>query len=522
MAQVLDQLDEGIHVIDGMGRTVFYNRKMALMEQMRPEDVIGQPVEAVFRFPEGESTLLRAVREGRATHNVRQTYFNNRGMRITTINHTVPLRAGDKVVGAVEIARDVTRVERLQEQIAAGVGARYTFDAILHQSDRMREVLEQARRAARTQSSVLIVGETGTGKELLAQAIHLASPRAKGPFVAQNCAALPEGLMEGLLFGTVKGAFTGAIDRPGLFEQADGGTLLLDELNALAPALQAKLLRVLQERTVRRLGDGRERAVDVRIIATMNVDPLAALSSGHLRRDLFHRLSVVVLVLPPLRERMEDLPMLVRAFIDQFNRRFGLSVEGVAPGLMRVLTRYHWPGNVRELEHTVEGAMNLVQDERWLEVRHLPVYLRRRFEAGVGDAGVVSSAAGVADAARAPDATVAGAGAVEAGVVEAGAVEARKPGAGSAAAGVTETAGSTVAGVTGADAGAAAGVTGADGGAAPARGRLRDKLNGFERAVLEQALTESGGNISEAARRLGTSRQNLQYHLRKHGLRPRG
>ncbi|MCL6600968.1 MAG: sigma 54-interacting transcriptional regulator, partial [Alicyclobacillus macrosporangiidus] len=353
VAQLLDHLEEGVHVVDARGRTVFYNAKMAAMEQMRPEDVLGRPIQEVFRFQETDgSTLLEAVREGRVTRNVRQTYFNSHGTRITTINHTYPLRLGDHVVGAVEIAHDVTRVERLQEHLAAGTGARYTFDAIVRASAAMDEVVEQARRAARTDSSILIVGETGTGKELLAQSIHQASPRASGPFVAQNCAALPEALMEGILFGTAKGAFTGAIDRPGLFEQAHGGTLLLDELNAMSPALQAKLLRVLQERTVRRLGDTKERQVDVRIVATMNDDPLAALSAGRLRRDLFYRLSVVTLVLPPLRERMEDVPVLVRTFIGKYNRLFGLNVQGVAPDLMRAFLRYHWPGNVRELEHT--------------------------------------------------------------------------------------------------------------------------------------------------------------------------
>jgi arginine utilization regulatory protein len=462
-AQVLDHLEEGVHVVDAQGRTVFYNAKMAAMEQMRPEDVLGRPIQEVFRFQEaGGSTLLEAVREGRVTRNVRQTYFNSHGTRITTINHTYPLRLGDHIVGAVEIARDVTRVERLQEHLAAGTGARYTFDAIVHASAAMDEVVEQARRAARTDSSILIVGETGTGKELLAQSIHQASPRAAGPFVAQNCAALPEALMEGILFGTAKGAFTGAIDRPGLFEQAHGGTLLLDELNAMSPALQAKLLRVLQERTVRRLGDTKERRVDVRIVATMNDDPLAALSAGHLRRDLFYRLSVVTLVLPPLRERMEDVPVLVRTFIGKYNRLFGLHVQGVTPHLMRAFLRYHWPGNVRELEHTVEGAMNLVQGEEWLQTHHLPLYLRRRFEAE-------------ADAPEGSGGSVA---------------QAQAQGA-------------------------------AQDAAKDASGRLRDRLAGYERAVLADVLARHGGNISAAARELGTTRQNLQYHLRKVGLRPR-
>ncbi|WP_026975597.1 sigma-54 interaction domain-containing protein [Alicyclobacillus contaminans] len=382
---VLDKLDEGIHVVDSLGRTIYYNEKMADMEAMRKEDVMGKNIQDVFTFSDGGgSTLVQAIREGRATENVKQTYFNNRGMPITTVNHTYPIRRGGRLLGAVEIARDITREERLQANMLKAPTTPHTFETILSSSPSMAEVIEHARRAARTQSSVLIVGETGTGKELVAQSLHHASSRSLGPFISQNCAALPESLIEGLLFGTVRGAFTGAVDRPGLMEQAHGGTLLLDELNSLSPPLQAKLLRVLQERVVRRVGDVQDRAVDVRIIATMNEDPLDAVAAGRLRKDLYYRLSVVTLFLPPLRERMADIPHLVEVFIEKYNRLFHLQVEGLQASVMDRFMHYSWPGNVRELEHTIEGAMNLIQDETMIGLHHLPLHLRRKLEWAVG------------------------------------------------------------------------------------------------------------------------------------------
>jgi arginine utilization regulatory protein len=448
---VLDKLDEGIHVVDPNGRTILYNKKMADMEAMRREDVLGKNIQDVFTFSDATgSTLLQAIRFKQKTENVKQTYFNNRGLAITTINNTYPIMADGELIGAVEIARDITKVERLQENILKQTGARHTFDSIIGMSPQIREVVEQARRAARTNSSVLIVGETGTGKELFAQSIHNASARSIGPFVSQNCAALPETLIEGLLFGTARGAFTGAVNRPGLIEQAEGGTLLLDELNSLSPALQAKLLRVLQEKTIRRVGDVKDRPVDVRIIATINEDPLDAVAQGRLRKDLYYRLSVVTLFLPPLRERTEDIPLLTQVFINKYNQLFQLQVTGISDDLMQRFLSYNWPGNVRELEHTIEGAMNLIQDESLLGLAHLPFHMRRKLDAR-GDQEVKQAGANARD-----------------------------------------------------DAG---------------RGGLQAQLEEYQRSYLQKVLDKHGGNVSAAARELGMTRQNLQYWLRKLGLR---
>ena len=383
LGQVLDRLGEGVHIIDATGRTIWYNSKMEEMEGMNRQDVIGKAILDVFRFSDvSGSTLLDAIQKGKTTNNIRQTYFNNRGLAITTINNTYPLFLENDVIGAVEIASNVTKVERLQENLFKEPKATYTFEDIITNNSAMREVIEQARRTARTDSSVLIIGETGTGKELLTQSIHQASPRAAGPIISQNCAALPESLIEGLLFGTVRGAFTGAIDRPGLIEQANGGTLLLDELNSLDPSLQAKLLRVIQERTLRRVGDTKDRKVDVRILATINEDPLQAVEKGKLRADLYYRLSVVTLLLPPLRDRRDDMPLLIQELIAKYNQLFQLHVKGLSPILQEKMLAYDWPGNVRELEHTIQGAMNLVQGEERLDIIHLPFYLRRKWQIG--------------------------------------------------------------------------------------------------------------------------------------------
>ena len=219
---------------------------------------------------------------------------------------------------------------------------------------------------------MLITGESGTGKELVAQTIHQLSPRAAFPFVAINCAAIPETLLESEIFGHEKGAFTGAADRrQGCFELADRGTLFLDEIGEMTPATQVKLLRVLQERTFRRLGGRQEQSVDVRVIAATNIDPVDAVQKGKLREDLYYRLNVFAMQLPPLRERKEDLPLLVQAFINEFNARNQRSIAGVDHQAMRMLEHYQWPGNVRELRNVIERATILAPGP-FIEATHLP------------------------------------------------------------------------------------------------------------------------------------------------------
>jgi arginine utilization regulatory protein len=378
--KLLDEIDVGVHVIDATGKTIVYNRKMMQIESMDSKDVLHKDVLDVFMFSDNQSsTLLEALKDRKITKNIKQTYFNNKGKEITTINDTFPIIEEGQISGAIEIARDVTKLERvIQENVLKKQNPKFTFDQIIGDSYAIREVIEEAKRATRTSSSVLIVGETGTGKELFAQSIHNGSTRSSSAFISQNCAAIPDNLMESILFGTKKGAFTGATDRPGLFEQADGGTLLLDEINSLDPSLQAKLLRVIQDKTIRRVGDTIDKEVDVRIIATINEDPIDAVSSNRLRKDLYYRLSVVSIFIPPLRERKEDITPLVNQFIEKYNVLFQMDVKRIDEEVKLLFSSHDWPGNVRELQHTIEGTMNLIVEQEIITADHLPGRFRKK------------------------------------------------------------------------------------------------------------------------------------------------
>lgn len=376
---LIQHIDLGIHIVDETGKTVIYNEKMAQIENMNSRDVLHRNISDVFAFNEGHnSTLEQACREGKESRRPRQTYLNNQGAEITTVNHTFPVWENGHIIGAVEIAKDITKLERILQENRSHSSRRYTFQHIIGSSRELAEALEIARRATRTTSSVLIIGETGTGKEIFAQSIHNESSRASRPFISQNCAALPDSLIESILFGTNKGAFTGASDRPGLFEQAEGGTLLLDELNSLSPHLQSKLLRVLQERTIRRIGGTKDIEVDIRIIATMNEDPIDAITENRLRKDLYYRLGVVTVFIPPLQERKADIAPLAEFFISKYNHLFQLQVKGLDPAVESLFQQHSWPGNVRELEHVIEGAMNVIETEELIDTKHLPFSFRSR------------------------------------------------------------------------------------------------------------------------------------------------
>jgi DNA-binding NtrC family response regulator len=274
----------------------------------------------------------------------------------------------DKIVERLETMREVKALRRQLREHG-------TFGSLIGNSPEMRKIYQVVEQAAPTAASVLITGESGTGKELIAQTIHQLSPRATFPFIAINCAAIPETLLESEIFGHEKGAFTGAADRrQGCFELADRGTLFLDEIGEMTPATQVKLLRVLQERRFRRLGGRNEQSVDVRVIAATNIDPAEAVKSGKLREDLYYRLNVFAFRLPTLRERKEDLPLLVQAFINEFNARNQKTIAGLDQQAMRMIEHYAWPGNVRELRNVIERATILAPGP-FIEAKHLPPVL---------------------------------------------------------------------------------------------------------------------------------------------------
>jgi DNA-binding NtrC family response regulator len=271
----------------------------------------------------------------------------------------------DKIVERQETLREVKALRRQLREHG-------TFGPMIGNSPEMRKIYQVIEQGAPTGASVLITGESGTGKELVAQTIHQLSPRAGFPFVAINCAAIPETLLESEIFGHEKGAFTGAMERrQGVFELADRGTIFLDEIAEMTPQTQVKLLRVLQERRFRRLGGRVETPVDVRVIAATNQDPMQAVRDGKLREDLYYRLNVFAIALPPLRDRKEDLPLLTQAFIAEFADRNGKAVKAISGDAMRKLEQYHWPGNVRELRNVIERATILAEGE-FIETKHLP------------------------------------------------------------------------------------------------------------------------------------------------------
>ena len=271
----------------------------------------------------------------------------------------------DKIVERQDTLREVKVLRKQLREHGS-------FGRMIGNSAQMRKVYQTIEQAAPTAASMLIWGESGTGKELVAQTIHQLSPRAQMPFVPINCAAIPETLLESEIFGHEKGAFTGASDRrEGCFELADRGTLFLDEIAEMTPATQVKLLRVLQERKFRLLGGRTEQSVDVRVIAATNLNPADAVKSGKLREDLYYRLNVFSIELPPLRVRKDDLSLLIQSFIAEFNERNHKSVSALDPAAMRILEQYNWPGNVRELRNVIERAVILASGE-FIEPKHLP------------------------------------------------------------------------------------------------------------------------------------------------------
>ena len=388
---ILDAIEEGVHIVDARGVTVVYNRSMSKIEGLSESQVMGRHLLDLFPgWTRDNSTLLTVLATGREIVNLEQSYLNFKGKRITTVNTTCPIYRDDQLIGAVEIARNTTAVANMTEEIL-NLRARlnpvkkpesgihhYQFEELIGKSTIYVEAVKLAKQAAKSNSNVLIYGETGTGKELFAQSIHSGSLRRDAPFIAQNCAAIPETLLESLLFGTAKGSFTGAENRPGLFEQAGGGTLFLDEINNMPLPLQAKILRVLQESYVRRVGGTEDIPINVRIVAASNEDPEKLLASGALRKDLYYRLNVINIRIPNLNERSEDIPLLTDSFIRDYNARMEKDVWMISTDLMDAFMCYDWVGNVRELKNYIESAMNFISDEHVIGKEHLPSHVMER------------------------------------------------------------------------------------------------------------------------------------------------
>lgn len=382
---LFEHYHEGVLITDHNGILIYYNRAMAKLDGLDHHNVIGRSITEIYQLEPHQSLSLRALKETRPIINQNHIYRTMDGKLVNAISSAYPLFDKARLVGAVCTVTDYSMLidnysksndNKIVKKSQPETIGRVSFNDLIGQDVGMLAAVGMASRSASTPSSIMLIGETGTGKELFAKAIHYNSPRNRAPFMAINCAAIPGALLEAILFGTVKGAFTGAVDKAGLLEMANGGTLFLDELNSMPPDLQPKLLRAVQDRLIRRIGSNREIAVDIKIISAVNESPFAAIKEGLLRSDLFYRLGVVMVNLPPLRDRRGDIPLLLNHFIVKFNKIFKTKISGFSPDALEFLKGYHWPGNVREMEHAIEATMNLIDDnERIICLKHLQMAL---------------------------------------------------------------------------------------------------------------------------------------------------
>ena len=368
---ILDSIADGVFTVDENWQIRSFNRAAEEITGVPREEAIGRRCSEVFRCSmcETDCALQRTLKTGKPIISKSGYIINADGNRIPISVSTAVLRdAQGNVIGGAETFRDLSEVEALRQELEG----RSRSGDLVSRSPLMKKVFEVLPAIAASPSTVLILGETGTGKELMARTIHDLSLRRKGPFIAVNCGALPDTLLESELFGYKAGAFTGATkDKPGRFSLANGGTILLDEIGDVSPALQMRLLRVLQERTYEPLGGTRSEPVDARVIVATNKDLAEQTRRGAFREDLYYRVNVVRVELPPLRRRKEDIPLLVDQFINRFNRLQRKQIEGIDTEALALLMAHAWPGNVRELENVIERSFILCR-EGLIGIEHLP------------------------------------------------------------------------------------------------------------------------------------------------------
>ncbi|OGW37737.1 MAG: Fis family transcriptional regulator [Nitrospirae bacterium GWC2_56_14] len=383
---ILESISDGVFTVDLHWNITSFNRAAEEITGIPRKEAIGRLCSEVFKSSmcEAECALKGTLRTGKPIINKSGYIIDAEGDRIPVSVSTAVLRDGTgTVIGGAETFRDLSEIAALRKELEG----RFRAGDLISHSPAMRPVFDLLPALASSSTTVLIQGETGTGKELVARAIHGMSRFSRKAFVAVNCGALPDALLESELFGYKKGAFTGAIrDKPGRFALAGDGTLFLDEIGEISPALQVRLLRVVQEREYEPLGATRSEMTHARIIVATNRDLSAMVKNGEFRQDLYYRLNVISLEIPPLRRRKEDIPLLVEHFVDQFNHLQNKTVSGFTPGAYSLLMAHDWPGNVRELENVVERAFILCTS-RWVTPEHLPEELTgaRPISAGPGD-----------------------------------------------------------------------------------------------------------------------------------------
>ena len=389
---VFDRFTEGVIIADEDGVIRYYNHAMAKIDDIPKKEALERRVTDIYDFDESQSKILLCLRTEKPVTNHSLLYKTRRGKVVNSIHNVYPLFKKNRLNGAICFVKEYSVLE---ETVASMVmprdkksysnGTRFTFANIISKNYHYLKAVEMARKTACSPSPVMLFGETGTGKELFAQGIHNQRFKGDRQYMPINCSAIPENLLEGILFGTTKGVFTGAQSRAGLFEKANQGSVFLDEIDAMGRQLQAKILRVVQEKRVRRLGSHEERELDLKIISSVNQPPRASIEAERLREDLFFRLSVVFIAIPPLREHKEDIDLLVDHFVEKQSSAMNKTIAGVTDDVLNLFHHYHWPGNIRELEHVIESAANMVENNMCIGMNHLKSCFFPRSESGTTD-----------------------------------------------------------------------------------------------------------------------------------------
>lgn len=391
--EIFDHLSDAVYFIDSTGAILYMNKAAEKLDGYIFDQIKGHTVKELYGLSVAQSPLLQVAESKKPLYDHTFRYYvNNR--EVYQICNTFPIKLQDGSWGSFSIQKDVTKLKEtieknieLQKQLfdyddesseKNGKESKlYQFTDIIGDHPLLKECKNLAFNAAQSDSPIFLCGLTGTGKELFAQSIHSASQRKNKTFLAINCAAIPETLLEGLLFGTVKGIYTGALERKGLFEQANGGTLFLDEINSMPLSSQSKLLRVLEEKYVMPLGSNEKIKINTRIISSCSTFPREAIQKQQIREDLFYRLAVINILIPSLQDRKSDIFLLTHHFISKYNAKYQKSILSMEDDLMSFFLNYPWPGNVRQLKSCIECAMNLVnKDEMTIKEKHLPFYLK--------------------------------------------------------------------------------------------------------------------------------------------------
>lgn len=457
MEKSLDHVAEGVQIFDGQGHLIYANPSSQELEGYSLEEKKGKHLLDIYDLSEDYSTALSVIRTEEPVLNRCDRFITKDGNEVITVNSGYPLFTRDKMVGVCVFESNISLIDGIKSKkfnlesfikkdFPMTENIRYTFKDIIHTSPVMKQCIKNAKKLSIADANILITGETGTGKELLAHSIHAYGNRRDKPFIDINCSAVPSNLIESLFFGTEKGAFTGSITKTGLFDLAEGGTLFLDEVNSMDIDMQAKLLRVLQEKKYQKVGGHKYHRCDVRIISATNEDVNKLFENGRLRKDFYYRVAGVTLQVPSLKERKEDILPLAEHFLNQKGMQAGKKLQ-VSSEVQEVFISYQWPGNIREMENIINYSLfQLEEEERHLRKNHLPEYI------------------------------------IEAGVKLHKEEEPKE----------TED--------------------------VRAEKTLNEQLEMHAESIIRDTLLKTHGNVTQASKLLGISRQNLQYRVRKHKL----